>query len=126
MKLNKASVKSIAIAVRVLLIVLIVFLIVQAGKFAYNFGYSIFMDEAAASASESRTVEVTILEGSSARDIAKQLESLGVIKDANVFYIQAVLAGSSKDMQGGTYTLTTSMAPSEIIETLVEGADETE
>ena len=80
MKLRNVSMKSISLAVRILVIVLVVFLIVNGASYAYRFGYSIFMDEAAASASESRDVEVTLLEGSGARDIAKQLSHLVLLR----------------------------------------------
>lgn len=121
MRINKATMTIISIAVRFIIVALVLFLVLKGGMFAYDFGYSILMDEAAASAAEGRMVEVTLLEGSNARDIGEQLESLGVIEDANIFYIQSLLAGSSKDLKGGKYTLNTAMRPSEIMEILSEG-----
>ncbi len=126
MKLNKATMTIISVAIRFIIVALILFLVLRGGMFAYDFGYSIFMDEAASGAAEGRTVEVTILEGSNARDIGKQLEGLGIIEDANIFYIQSLLAGNSKELKGGEYTLGTSMKPSEIMEILSEGPESQE
>ncbi len=124
MKVNKASMMVASVAVKFIVAALILFLILRGAIFAYDFGFSIFMDEAASGQAEGRSVEVTLLEGSSARDIGKQLETLGVIRDANIFYIQSLLAGNSKKMKGGKYTLSTSMKPSEIMQILSEGPAE--
>ncbi len=121
MKLNKATMTIISFSVRFIVVALILFFVLRGAMFAYDFGYSIFMDEAAAEAASGRSVEVTLLEGSSARDIGKQLENLGVIRDANIFYIQALLSGDSKKLKGGKYTLNTSMPPSQIMQILTEG-----
>lgn len=125
MKLNKASMAMLSISVKILVAALIIFFVVRGSMFAYGFGYSIFMDEAAAPIAEGRDVEVTLLEGSTARDIGKQLETFGVIRDANIFYIQAMLAGNSKDLKGGKYILNTSMQPSQIMQVLLEGPEDT-
>ncbi len=124
MKKNKVTMTIISIAVRFIVAALILFFVLRGAMFAYSFGYNIFMDEAAAGQAQGRTVEVTLLEGSSARDIGRQLETLGVIKDANIFYIQSLLAGNSKKLKGGKYTLSTSMPPSEIMQILMEGPKE--
>lgn len=123
MKVKDATVRVISVSVKFIVVALVVFFLLRGAMFAYDFGYSIFMDEAAAAQGEGRDVEVTLLDGSGARDVGKQLESLGVIKDANVFYFQALIAGSSKDFKGGAYTFNTSMRPSEIMEILEEGSE---
>lgn len=123
MKVKDATVRIISVSVKFIVVALVVFFLLRGAMFAYDFGYSIFMDEAAAAQGEGRDVEVTLLDGSGARDIGKQLESLGVIKDANIFYIQALLAGNSKDFKGGEYMFNTSMRPSEIMEMLEEGPE---
>lgn len=112
-----------SVAVRFIIIALVVIFLLRGAIFAYQFGYSIFMDEAATAANAGRDVEVTLLEGSNAKDIGKQLEALGVIKDADIFYIQALLAGCSKKLKGGAYVLNTSMTPSAIMEILEEGPE---
>lgn len=126
MKTNKATMTIISVAVRFIIVALVLFLVLKGGMFAYNFGYSVLMDEAAAGAAEGRSVQVTLLEGSNAKDIGEQLESLGVIEDANIFYIQSLFAGNSKDLKGGKYTLNTSMKPSEIMEILSAGPEKQE
>lgn len=112
-----------SVAVRFIIIALVVIFLLRGAISAYQFGYSIFMDEAAAASNAGRDVEVTLLEGSNAKDIGKQLEALGVIKDADIFYIQALLAGCSKKLKGGAYVLNTSMTPSAIMEILEEGPE---
>ncbi len=123
MKLNKKTMTVLSVSVKVIIVCVVALFVYKGASVAYQFGYDIFMDEAAAGTEQGRTVEVSLLEGSSARDIGRQLESLGVIKDANVFYIQTLLAGCSDSLKGGQYTLSTSMTPSEIMEILQEGPD---
>ena len=58
---------------------------------------------------------MVIPEGSSTYDVAKILESKGLIQDALVFYAQEKLSTYKGKMQSGTYLLSTAYTPTRIM-----------
>lgn len=96
------------------------FVLLYGSRVAYDFGYSVFTTGPVEEA-PGRDVEVTILTGMSARSIGSLLVSQGVIENATVFYVQAVIYGY--DLQPGTYILNTSQTMESILLTLAEGKD---
>ncbi len=110
-------------SVKVVVLVIIVFVVVRAAAVAYSFGYGIFVDQPMATGEQSRTVDVTILEGSSVYDMSRQLEAVGLVSDANIFFVKVKLAGAGGDLKPGKYTLNTSMRPSDIIASLEMGPE---
>lgn len=103
------------VSMKTLVLVLILVCLYFAGKTAYDFGVNIF-DEKSMETGEGHEVSVTIPEGSSAMDIAKILESNNLVESATLFYTQARLSDYYNGFVAGTYTLSTSMTPTEIME----------
>jgi len=82
---------------------------------AYEFGYQVFADEPVDTGT-GRTVNVVVSEGQSSKEIAELLEQKGLIKDANVFYLQEQLSDYKGMMKAGMYELSTSMKGNEMLE----------
>ena len=77
---------------------------------------------------EGQEVTVVVKEDDSVYDIAKTLESKGLVEDALVFWVQEKLSNYSGQMKPGTYLLSTAYTPSRIMGILAgdaeqEGAD---
>ena len=102
---------------KLLFLVALVFLVSSWGKNAYDFGYSVFAQEAV-SRPPGKDVAVTLDEGMTGYELAKLLESKGLVKDANVFYIQLALSKEKNNLKKGSYLLNTSMTPEEMLKVL--------
>ena len=112
---------------RILLYICAVLLIIWIGRSAYSFGYDVF-NQQAMSPGEGQEVTVVVKEDDSVYDIAKTLESKGLVEDALVFWVQEKLSNYSGQMKPGTYLLSTAYTPSRIMGILAgdaeqEGAD---
>lgn len=83
---------------------------------AYSFGSAIF-DETGVE-SEGREVVVTIPSGATTTEVATILKENNLIKDVNIFKIQAKLFEGN--FKSGTFKLKTSYGPEKIIEILSE------
>lgn len=108
--------------IRVAILIIAAFIVIQAGKKAYDFGYRIFTEEPM-SAAPGRDVTVTVTSGDSESDIAKMLEEKGLIRDALLFRIQKKLSIYKKAVAPGSYELNTSMNTEEMLEALVGPVD---
>lgn len=97
--------------------VLAVFVIYQGALTCYDFGYRIFM-EPAVSSGEGRTVTVTIPKGMSAQEMGELFQKKGLINDANLFVLQYYLSEFRKDIQPGTFDLSTAMTAEEMMEVM--------
>ena len=73
-----------------------------------------------------RDIQVTIPEGSGAKEIGKILHDKGVIGDATLFWIQNLLSSYKDELKAGTYTLNSSMSAEEIMRELAGVEEETE
>lgn len=86
--------------------------LIYGAKAAYRFGYSVFtggpMEEA-----PGRDVEVTILPGTSDKNVGVLLHREGLVRNSNVFLVQAKIYGYK--IQPGTYTLNTSQTIAEML-----------
>ncbi|MCI1727250.1 MAG: endolytic transglycosylase MltG [Lachnospiraceae bacterium] len=103
--------------IRILLVVLAIVAIAWLGRTAYTFGYSIFNEKAVAEA-PGTDVTVTIPNEASVRNIGNILAENGLISDVNIFVAQERLSAYHGELKGGTYTLNTSMTPTEIMAVL--------
>jgi len=65
--------------------------------------------------------EILIAEGDSFRAVAQELESLGIVSDADSFVAVARVKGVTRRMKTGFYLLNTSMLPLEVLDYLVSG-----
>ncbi len=99
---------------RAALYVCVAVLVFWIGKTSYQFGYDVF-NQQAVSPGAGQEVTVVIPEGSSTYDVAKILESKGLIQDALVFYAQEKLSTYKGKMQSGTYLLSTAYTPTRIM-----------
>ena len=59
-------------------------------------------------------------------DIAKTLESKGLIEDAKVFWVQEKLSNYKGQMKPGTYLLSTAYEPSRLIAIMAGDAEQEE
>ena len=107
--------------IKLAILVVFIFVLLYGTRTAYEFGYSVFTMGPAEEA-PGRDVEVTILTGMSRRSIGSLLANQGVIKNATVFYVQAMIYGY--ELKPGTYTLNTSQTIEEILLILSEEEDD--
>lgn len=104
--------------IRIAVLIMAIYVISEAGKKAYDFGYRIFTEEPMAEA-PGRDVSVTVTDSDSDSTIATMLEEKGVIREAMLFRIQKKLSIYKEDVKPGTYSLNTSMTTDEILEVMV-------
>ena len=114
-------------AFKIALYVCIVVLIIWLGRLSYQFGHDIF-DQQPMSPREGQEITVVVKEDDSVFDIAKTLESKGLVEDAKVFWIQEKLSNYKGQMKPGTYLLSTAYEPSRLLAIMAgdaeqEGAD---
>ena len=114
-------------AFKIALYVCIVVLIIWLGRLSYQFGHDIFGQQAM-SPGEGQEITVVVKEDDSVYDIAKTLESKGLVEDAKVFWVQEKLSNYKGQMKPGTYLLSTAYEPSRLLAIMAgdaeqEGAD---
>ena len=93
---------------KVVLAIIIVMLVYKGSVTAYEYGQRVF-NEPPMTAGSGRTVRVTITEGSTAKEIAKELEKKGLIRESGLFVVQEMLSEYKDKLKPGTYELNTSM-----------------
>ena len=127
MDINKVIFRGVKVAFVIMLILLIVYGIMKVSFTAYDFGYRVFT-ESAIDKKPGIYVEITIDESMGASDIGELLLDKGLIRDANLFWLQYKLSAYSGEIVPGTYTLSTAMGPKEMIITMAEnyGVENTE
>lgn len=108
-----------AMIVRIVVAAAIIAAVFKLAISAYDFGYQIFADVPMSEGS-GRTVSVVVSEGQSSRELAKMLEQKGLIKDANVFYIQEQLSDYKDMIKPGTYELSTAMNSEQMLAILCD------
>lgn len=67
-----------------------------------------------------RDIQVMITQGDSVMDVGTMLEEKGLVRDAQLFFIQKLLSQYSGDIQPGMYTLNTSMTAEEMFALLLK------
>ena len=113
--------------VKVLFIVIVAMLIIKYSKVAYDYGYHIF-NQTSVSSGTGRTVTVTIGNGASAKEIGEKLFSVGLITDKTLFRLQEMFSEYHGMEKAGTYELSTTMTPEEMLAVMsggVKSGDET-
>lgn len=96
--------------------VLVIFYVYKGAMLAHDYGYRVFAEPAMAEEGKGRDITVEIVAGKSAQEIGELLESKGLIRDANLFYVQNLLSEYKDKLQAGVYTLNTSMTAKEMME----------
>lgn len=103
---------------KVAVAIVVIMYVYKGALFAYEYGYRIFTEPAMTSKEQGWDVTVEITMGKGASDIGKILENKGLIRDANLFYIQAILSEYKDAFYPGIYTLNTSMTAKEMMEVM--------
>lgn len=110
---------------RVVVTILVIYVIYRGAMICYDYGYRVFT-EPAVSAGEGRTVTVAVTEDMTPSELAKILESRGLVRDARLFTLQYYLSEYKEDVGPGVFDLSTSMTAEEIMAAMVvEKEDET-
>jgi len=115
---RKAAGMIISISLQMIVCAVVVMLIYDAGVRGFAFGESIFTPSAVSSKANGKDMIVIVEEGATELEVAKLLESKGLIEDFKVFYVQSKLYRGT--ILPGTYTLNTSMTSEEMLELLIE------
>ncbi len=104
----QAAVKGARGVIRMLIYVVIILLIVLAGKTAYSFGYLVFDQRpATVTREEGEDVTVVVKEGDSVYDVGETLVSKGLADSPLVFWVQEKLSEYEGMIRPGTYLLNT-------------------
>ncbi len=106
--------------VKVVFIIIVAMLIIKYAKVAYSYGYQIF-NQSAVSSGTGRTVTVTIGNGDSAKEIGEKLFSVGLITDKTLFRLQEMFSEYHGMEKAGTYELSTTMTPEEMLAVMSGG-----
>ncbi len=117
MNTRKATLTVLSIALKIVIIAVIALGLVEVGIQSYYYGHAIFQNQAIDS-EPGVAMGITIKEDTSDTELAKALESGGVIADWKVFYIQMKLEKFDEKLLPGSYTLTTAMTPEDIMNVL--------
>ena len=107
-------------AVKVAFVIVVAMLISKYARIAYNYGYQIF-SQSAVSSGTGRTVSFTVKSGDDVDTIADNLAGLGLITDKRLFKLQERFSEYHGMEQAGTYELSTSMTPEEMISIMSGG-----
>lgn len=110
-------------AFKIALYVCVVVLIIWLGRLSYQFGHDIF-DQQPMSPREGQEITVVVKEDDSVYDIAKTLESKGLVEDAKVFWIQEKLSNYKGQMKPGTYLLSTAYEPFRLLAIMAGDAEQ--
>lgn len=121
---NKSIRMIVSISLNALFIAIAVVVVVMAGTKAYTFGNKIFNEKSIDSVDNAKIVDVTISSGVSAKKLASQLYDKGLIEDKTVFYFQVELSDYKDKFKDGTYSLNTSMKPTDMMKILAGVSDE--
>ena len=128
MNLNKALFEFIRIAFTIMVTLLVIIAAVKLSSKGYDFRYRVFTEPAIEEV-PGRDILVEVKEGTSNRELGIILEQKGLVRDADLFYLQIMLSAYSKRILPGVYTLNTSMTAKEMMVVMsteeVEEATET-
>lgn len=99
---------------RFVIYLIVLYAVLDICKSAYDFGYTVFYQEAVAER-YGREITVEISEDASAAEIGKILEDAGLIRDHRVFVLQEFFSNYHGKLHGGTYVLSTAQTADEMI-----------
>ncbi|MBQ9122811.1 MAG: endolytic transglycosylase MltG [Lachnospiraceae bacterium] len=105
--------------------IVLVYFVYNASMMAYDYGYRVFTEPAMAKEGEGVDITVDITMGKSDRQIGQILEAKGLVRDGDLFYIQALLSEYSGQLLPGSYVLNTSMTAKEMMEIMATEPEET-
>ncbi len=111
--------------IKIAAVVFLVSFVYDAAVKAYDYGYRVFAEEPV-SVGDGRTISISVGAGDSVRDIGKNLEEKGLIRDANLFFVQELLSEYHGKIIPGIYDLNTSMTNDEMLEIMASEPKEEE
>lgn len=111
--------------IKIVAAVVIVMFVYNTAVKAYDYGYRVFAEEPV-TYGEGRTISIYVESDDSVKDIGKNLQEKGLIRDANLFYIQELLSEYHGMIMPGIYDLNTSMKTEEMLEIMTEDYVEAE
>ena len=111
--------------IKIAAVVFLVTFVYDTAVKAYDYGYRVFAEEPV-SVGEGRTISISVGAGDSVRDIGKNLEEKGLIRDANLFFVQELLSEYHGKIIPGIYDLNTSMTNDEMLEIMSSEPQEEE
>ena len=111
--------------IKIAAVVFLVSFVYETAVKAYDYGYRVFAEEPV-SVGEGRTISISVGAGDSVRDIGKNLEEKGLIRDANLFFVQELLSEYHGKILPGIYDLNTSMTNEEMLEIMSSEQEEEE
>ncbi|MDE5865396.1 MAG: endolytic transglycosylase MltG [Lachnospiraceae bacterium] len=101
--------------IKIVAAVFIVMFVYNTAIKAYDYGYRVFAEEPM-TFGEGRTISIYVKSEDSVKDIGETLQEKGLIRDANLFYIQELLSEYHGKIVPGIYDLNTSMKVDEMLE----------
>ncbi|MCR5722659.1 MAG: endolytic transglycosylase MltG [Lachnospiraceae bacterium] len=125
MKLTQVLAAILSAIVKIAIAIWIVNFIYTKTLAAYDFGYRVFT-EAPISPTPGRDVTVSYTEGKSFKDLAKNLEEKGLVRDYKLAMVQMYVSAYKNTIKPGAYTLNTSMTTEEMMKTMSPGVDDAE
>ena len=123
MKLNKLVLKFVSISFSILVMLLVVIGLIKLGSFCYDFGYRVFT-EGPVEEEPGTDVTVDVTGDLSEYQIGKLLKKEGLIRDANLFYVQLRMSAYHGKLKTGTYTLNTSMTAKDMMAVMAAESEE--
>lgn len=108
----------VSIFVNFSLVLLAVIVMYNLGMWGFNLGAEIFNEQPVDSEQNARVVEITIPVNITDDKLVDLLYEKGLIEDKLVFKVQELLSDYKGKAVAGTYTLDTSMKPTEIMQTI--------
>lgn len=114
-------------AIKVIVLIVVVMFTYKYAMQAYEFGYRIFAEEPVAVSGTAKVISISISEDATAMNIGEVLEEKGLIRDANLFYVQELLSGHHGEIKPGIYELSSDMTSEQMIDIMTaEPAEEEE
>ncbi|MCM1264255.1 MAG: endolytic transglycosylase MltG [Butyrivibrio sp.] len=106
--------------IKIAAVIFVVMFVYNTSIKAYDYGYRVFAEEPM-TFGEGRTISIYVKSEDSVKDIGVNLQEKGLIRDANLFYVQELLSEYHGKIQPGIYDLNTSMKPEEMIAVMSAG-----
>ena len=125
MDIKQLIASAVETVIKIAAVVFLVSFVYDAAVKAYDYGYRVFAEEPV-TVGEGRTISISVGAGDSVRDIGKNLEEKGLIRDANLFFVQELLSEYHGKILPGIYDLSTSMTNDEMLEIMSSEPEEEE
>lgn len=113
--------KVLIVLIKILLIVFLGLFFIFSFMKVKQFGYAVFADRPYTSGkTQAKEAQIEVGESDSLSKIAKDLEEKGIIKDDFIFVLSLRCMEGVSDIKAGTYTVNSSLKPSEILDILTK------